>query len=86
LPNLSGHRAVDINVPAMRTVPGSRALRRCGTSSTELDAGMVMVDLPTAGVDYHVPWRPHGSSYRPREQGRHAVLRCKTVEWRRRFA
>ena len=34
---------------------------------------MVMADQLTAGVDYHVPWRPHGSSYRPREQGRYAA-------------
>jgi aldehyde dehydrogenase (NAD+) len=37
-------------------------------------AGMVMVNLPTAGVDYHVPFGGRkGSSYGPREQGRHAV-------------
>ncbi|MDN8618339.1 aldehyde dehydrogenase family protein [Variovorax ginsengisoli] len=36
-------------------------------------AGMVMVNLPTAGVDYHVPFGGRkGSSYRPREQGRYA--------------
>ncbi len=36
-------------------------------------AGMVMVNLPTAGVDYHVPFGGRkGSSYGPREQGRHA--------------
>lgn len=33
-------------------------------------AGMVMVNLPTAGVDYHVPFGGmKGSSYGPREQG-----------------
>jgi aldehyde dehydrogenase (NAD+) len=38
------------------------------------EAGMVMVNLPTAGVDYHVPFGGRkGSSYGPREQGRHAV-------------
>src|SRR5205085_6859585 len=32
-------------------------------------AGMVMVNLPTAGVDYHVPFGGRkGSSYGPREQ------------------
>jgi alpha-ketoglutaric semialdehyde dehydrogenase len=37
-------------------------------------AGMVMVNLPTAGVDYHVPFGgSKGSSYGPREQGRQAV-------------
>lgn len=37
-------------------------------------AGLVMVNLPTAGVDYHVPFGGRkGSSYGAREQGRHAV-------------
>jgi aldehyde dehydrogenase (NAD+) len=37
-------------------------------------AGMVMVNLPTAGVDYHVPFGGRkGSSVGPREQGRHAA-------------
>ena len=36
-------------------------------------AGMAMVNLPTAGVDYHVPFGGRkGSSYGPREQGRYA--------------
>ncbi|MBB6627808.1 aldehyde dehydrogenase family protein [Nocardioides sp. KIGAM211] len=36
-------------------------------------AGMVMVNLPTAGVDFHVPFGGRrGSSYGPREQGRGA--------------
>ncbi|MCS4509403.1 aldehyde dehydrogenase family protein [Xylophilus ampelinus] len=36
-------------------------------------AGMVMVNLPTAGVDYHVPFGGRkASSYGPREQGRYA--------------
>lgn len=37
------------------------------------EAGMVMVNLPTAGVDYHVPFGGRkASSYGPREQGGHA--------------
>ena len=37
-------------------------------------AGMVMVNLPTAGVDYHVPFGGRrGSSYGQREQGRYAA-------------
>jgi len=37
-------------------------------------AGMVMVNLPTAGVDYHVPFGgSKGSSYGAREQGRYAA-------------
>ncbi|MEO8329000.1 MAG: aldehyde dehydrogenase family protein [Candidatus Nanopelagicales bacterium] len=36
-------------------------------------AGMVMVNVPTAGVDYHVPFGGRGaSSYGPREQGTYA--------------
>jgi aldehyde dehydrogenase (NAD+) len=36
-------------------------------------AGMVMVNLPTAGVDYHVPFGgTKGSSYGAREQGTYA--------------
>ncbi|WP_213953656.1 aldehyde dehydrogenase family protein [Variovorax sp. dw_954] len=36
--------------------------------------GMTMVNLPTAGVDYHVPFGGRkGSSYGPREQGRYAA-------------
>ena len=36
-------------------------------------AGMVMVNLPTAGVDYHVPFGGiKGSSYGSREQGSYA--------------
>ena len=37
-------------------------------------AGMVMINLPTAGVDYHVPFGgSRGSSYGAREQGFSAV-------------
>lgn len=37
-------------------------------------AGMVMVNLPTAGVDYHVPFGGRkGSSMGPREQGSYAA-------------
>ncbi len=37
------------------------------------EAGMVMVNLPTAGADYHVPFGGRkASSYGPREQGRSA--------------
>lgn len=44
-------------------------------------AGMVMVNLPTAGVDYHVPFGGRkGSSYGSREQGRYAVEFYTTVK------
>ncbi len=43
--------------------------------------GMVMVNLPTAGVDYHVPFGGRkGSSYGPREQGRYAQEFYTTVK------
>lgn len=44
-------------------------------------AGMVMVNLPTAGVDYHVPFGgTKGSSFGPREQGRYAAEFFSTVK------
>lgn len=44
-------------------------------------AGMIMVNLPTAGVDYHVPFGGRkGSSYGPREQGRYAAEFYTTVK------
>ena len=44
-------------------------------------AGMVMVNVPTAGVDYHVPFGGRkGSSYGPREQGRYAAEFFTTVK------
>lgn len=46
----------------------ARAFKRFST------AGMVMVNLPTAGVDYHVPFGGRrGSSFGSREQGRYAA-------------
>lgn len=45
------------------------------------DTGMVMVNLPTAGVDYHAPFGGRkNSSYGPREQGRYAVEFYTTVK------
>ncbi len=44
-------------------------------------AGMVMVNLPTAGVDYHVPFGgTKGSSYGAREQGSYAAEFYTTVK------
>lgn len=44
-------------------------------------AGMVMVNLPTAGVDYHVPFGGRkGSSYGPREQGKYAQEFFTTIK------
>jgi len=45
------------------------------------EAGMVMVNLPTAGVDYHVPFGGRkGSSYGAREQGSYALEFYTTVK------
>jgi aldehyde dehydrogenase (NAD+) len=45
------------------------------------EAGMVMVNLATAGVDYHVPFGGRkGSSYGPREQGAYAREFYTTVK------
>ena len=50
-------------------------------------AGMVMVNLPTAGVDYHVPFGGRkGSSYGSREQGRYAAEFYTTVKTAYTFA
>jgi len=39
-----------------------------------IKSGLAMVNLPTAGLDYHVPFGGRkASSYGPREQGRYAV-------------
>ncbi len=44
-------------------------------------AGMVMVNLPTAGVDYHVPFGGRkGSSFGSREQGKYAQEFFTTVK------
>lgn len=45
------------------------------------EAGMVMVNVPTAGVDYHVPFGGRkASSYGPREQGSYAAEFYTTVK------
>ena len=49
------------------------SLKHAAHFKRNAEAGMVMVNLPTAGVDYHVPFGGRkGSSYGPREQGRYA--------------
>lgn len=50
-------------------------------------AGMVMINLPTAGVDYHVPFGGRrGSSYGSREQGRYAAEFYTSVKTAYSFA
>jgi len=45
------------------------------------EAGMVMVNVPTAGVDFHVPFGGRkSSSYGPREQGSYAAEFFTTVK------
>ena len=50
------------------------SLRHASDFRRKSQAGMVMVNVPTAGVDYHVPFGGRKeSSYGPKEQGRHAA-------------
>lgn len=50
------------------------SLKHARDFQRKVKAGMVMVNLPTAGVDYHVPFGGiRKSSYGPREQGFAAV-------------
>jgi aldehyde dehydrogenase (NAD+) len=50
------------------------SLKHASEFRRRVEAGMVMVNLPTAGVDYHVPFGGRkGSSFGPREQGRYAA-------------
>lgn len=50
------------------------SLKHAAHFKRHLQAGMVMVNAPTAGVDPHVPFGGRkGSSYGPREQGRYAA-------------
>ncbi len=57
------------------------SLARAAHFKRHADAGMVMVNAPTAGIDYHVPFGGRkGSSYGPREQGSHAREFYTTVK------
>jgi len=57
------------------------SLKHAAHFKRHAQAGMVMVNLPTAGVDYHVPFGGRkGSSYGPREQGRYAQEFYTTVK------
>jgi aldehyde dehydrogenase (NAD+) len=51
----------------------TRSLKHATHFRRHAQAGMVMVNLPTAGVDYHVPFGGRkASGWGPREQGRYA--------------
>jgi aldehyde dehydrogenase (NAD+) len=57
------------------------SLARAAQFRREATAGMIMVNLPTAGVDYHVPFGGRrGSSYGTREQGSYAREFFTTVK------
>ncbi len=57
------------------------SLKHAAHFKRHAQAGMVMVNLPTAGVDYHVPFGGRkSSSYGPREQGRYAAEFFTTVK------
>ena len=59
----------------------TRSLSRASHFRASMRAGCVMVNLPTAGTDYHVPFGGRGtSSYGPREQGRYAAEFYTTVK------
>jgi acyl-CoA reductase-like NAD-dependent aldehyde dehydrogenase len=59
----------------------TRSLSRAADFRTNMRAGCVMVNLPTAGTDYHVPFGGRGaSSYGPREQGQYAAEFYTTVK------
>ncbi len=59
----------------------TRSLSRAMDFRARARAGCVMVNLPTAGTDYHVPFGGRGlSSHGPREQGRHAAEFYTTVK------
>jgi acyl-CoA reductase-like NAD-dependent aldehyde dehydrogenase len=57
------------------------SLKRATHFKRHAQVGMAMVNLPTAGVDFHVPFGGRkGSSHGPREQGRHAAEFYTTVK------
>ena len=59
----------------------TQSLKHARAFKRQAAAGMVMVNLPTAGVDYHVPFGGRkGSSFGSREQGRYAVEFYTTVK------
>ncbi|MDR9484415.1 MAG: aldehyde dehydrogenase family protein [Sediminimonas sp.] len=59
----------------------TRSLSRANHFRANMRAGTLMVNLPTAGTDYHVPFGGRGaSSYGPREQGQYAAEFYTTVK------
>jgi alpha-ketoglutaric semialdehyde dehydrogenase len=83
--------AVDSYAQALATVNDTRFGLTAGIVTRDLarathfrrnaKTGCVMVNLPTAGTDYHVPFGGRGqSSYGPREQGQYAKDFYTTVK------
>jgi len=63
------------------------SLKHASHFKRNAEAGMTMVNLPTAGVDYHAPFGGRkGSSYGAREQGRYAAEFYTTVKTAYTFA
>ena len=59
----------------------TRSLARASHFRANMRAGCVMVNLPTSGTDYHVPFGGRGSSsFGPREQGSYAAEFYTTVK------
>ena len=59
----------------------TKSLARASSFRRHARTGVVTVNLPTAGTDYHVPFGGRGdSSYGPREQGRAAAEFYTTVK------
>jgi len=59
----------------------TQSLKAAREFKRRAQAGMVMVNLPTAGVDFHVPFGGRkGSSFGPREQGSYAAEFYTTVK------
>ena len=59
----------------------TKSLARASHFRANMRAGCVMVNLPTAGTDYHVPFGGRGaSSFGPREQGSYAAEFYTTVK------
>ena len=59
----------------------TKSLARATDFRRRAQTGVVTINLPTAGTDYHVPFGGRGSSsYGPREQGRYAEEFYTTVK------
>jgi aldehyde dehydrogenase (NAD+) len=57
------------------------SLKHASHFKRNIEVGMAMVNLPTAGVDYHAPFGGRkASNLGPREQGRYAAEFYTTVK------